>query len=217
MAVMVEDRGLLPSELPVAGGGSDGSAPGGSSALDGRAAAGDPQAAVEAPRFELIGSALDLPAPAEGPRPVALTIDSIGVRDALVRPVGVEPNGDLEVPPAEEVGWYRYGPAPGDAGSAVLAAHIAFDGVDGVFRHLIDVEPGARVEVVFDDGTVAEFEVVGRRQYDKLLLPGDEIFGRAGVPRLALITCGGEFDPVEQSYRDNIVAFAVPVAVLDPS
>ena len=62
--------------------------------------------------------------------------------------VGVEDNGDFEVPGAREVGWYRFGSGPGRAGSTVMAAHINFDGEDGVFRHLDTIETGAVVEVV---------------------------------------------------------------------
>ncbi|HAS13191.1 MAG TPA: hypothetical protein DCS55_22175, partial [Acidimicrobiaceae bacterium] len=57
-----------------------------------------------------------------------LSLPVIGVDGAPVEPVGVEPNGEMEIPPAEEVGWYRFGAAPGESGSAVLAAHIAYDG-----------------------------------------------------------------------------------------
>ena len=50
----------------------------------------------------------------------------------------------MEIPGVDEVGWYRYGAAPGRPGSTVLAAHIAYDGVDGVFRHLDDLGRGRR-------------------------------------------------------------------------
>ena len=148
-------------------------------------------------------------APAAAPVPTALTIDGIGVSSATVRPVGVEPAGDMEIPPAREVGWYRFGPRPGEAGSAVLAAHVAYDGVDGVFRRLVDLRSGDAVTVGFDDGTTQRFVVTRVVQYGKDELP-DELFARDGEPQVALITCGGEFDSDERSYEDNIVAITRP-------
>jgi LPXTG-site transpeptidase (sortase) family protein len=123
--------------------------------------------------------------------------------------VGVEANGDMEIPGVREVGWYRFGSRPGDPGSAVLAAHVAYDGVDGVFRHLGDLRAGDAVEVGLDDGTVRRFVVTDLAQYPKTDLPA-EVFARGGDPRLVLVTCGGEFDPGARHYEDNVVAYARP-------
>jgi LPXTG-site transpeptidase (sortase) family protein len=144
-------------------------------------------------------------------QPVSIQIDKIGVRGARVVDVGVEPSGEMEVPPPLEVGWYQYGPAPGELGSAVLAGHIASGGIDGAFRFLDRLEPGDRFTVSFEDGSDRRFEVTELRQYDKDQLPFNQIFTDEGEPRLALITCGGAFDYSAQSYEDNVVAYAVPV------
>lgn len=147
--------------------------------------------------------------PAEGPAPTGLTIDAIDVSAAPVRPVGVEGDGDMEIPEADEVGWYRFGSRPGEDGATVLAAHIAYDGVDGVFRRLADLRPGDAVSVHLSDGEVRRFVVTALAQHRKEELP-DEVFARGGDPQLVLITCGGEFDDEARRYRDNIVAFARP-------
>ncbi len=148
----------------------------------------------------------------EGPQPIGLTIESLGINVATVIGVGVEENGDMEVPPADEVGWYRYGPAPGQEGSSVLAAHIAYDGVDGVFVNLDDLALGSLLTVEYDDGSTVEFEAVATEQYNKQELPKDPIFARTGEPQLVLITCGGEFNRQVRSYDDNIVVYADPVS-----
>jgi hypothetical protein len=146
---------------------------------------------------------------AAGPEPTALTIGALDVASAPVRPVGVAADGGMEIPPVAEVGWYRFGPRPGAPGSAVLAAHIAYDGVDGVFRHLDDLATGDVVTVALDDGAERRFVVTDVAQYPKSELPAD-VWARAGDPRLVLITCGGEFDEDADSYEDNVVAFASP-------
>lgn len=145
------------------------------------------------------------------PVPVAVTIDGIGVSDARVRDVGVEENGDMEIPGAGEVGWYRFNATPGEEGSAVLAAHISFDGQPGVFRYLDEANVGDRVVIRFDGGATSEFEIVELAQYDKQELPTERVFAKTGDPVLALITCGGDFNRSLRSYEDNVVAYAVPL------
>ncbi|HEX6254446.1 MAG TPA: class F sortase [Euzebyales bacterium] len=145
--------------------------------------------------------------------PTSLTVDAMGVAGSPIDPVGVDPDGKMTVPvDISRIGWYEYGPAPGDdAGSAVLTAHIdSRTQGKGVFYHLDALEAGAIVEVDMSDGTTRAFVVDEIRQIPKVDLPTGDIFRRDGDPRLALITCGGEFDPSSRHYRDNIVVFATP-------
>ena len=150
---------------------------------------------------------LPVPPPA-GPAPAALTIEALGIERAPIIGVGVEDNGDMEIPPADRIGWYRYGPSPGDDGSAVLAAHIAYDGVDGVFVDLVDLAAGSTIDVHYDDGTTTRFVARSTEQYDKDELPRDRVWGRSGPASLVLITCGGDFNRSLRSYDDNIVVYA---------
>lgn len=149
---------------------------------------------------------------ATGPVPVGLHLETIGVDNAPVVPVGVLDNGEMEIPGATEVGWYRFGPSPGEQGSAVLAAHIAYNGRNGLFRKLDQMQPGDSFEVSYDDGTTHRFEVTEIAQYGKTELPFDRIFAKDGEAALVLITCGGTFNESLRSYDDNIVVYAVPSA-----
>jgi hypothetical protein len=143
--------------------------------------------------------------------PVGLRLPAIEV-DAAIEPVGVDEATGLTAVPEDidRVGWYRFGPAPGEQGSAVLLGHVDshVQGIGAFFR-LSSLEPGARVVVVFGDGTSRDFTVVGRRSYPKSALPA-AVFDRTGPPRLALITCGGAFDRATRHYADNVVVYAVP-------
>ncbi|HEX8628405.1 MAG TPA: sortase, partial [Catenuloplanes sp.] len=51
------------------------------------------------------------------------------------------------------------------------------------------------------------YRVVARRTADKQRLPAD-LFARGGPPRLALITCGGDFR--DGHYERNVIVYAVP-------
>jgi len=143
--------------------------------------------------------------------PVRVSVAGVGADRVTVRSVGLEPNGEMEVPPEDEVGWYRYSVAPGAAGSSVLAGHVAFNGRDGAFRALAKVELGARVTVAFADGTERAFTVTAVNRYLKEELP-PTLFRTGGEPVLTLITCGGTFQPSLRSYDSNIVVTAVPVS-----
>lgn len=145
-------------------------------------------------------------------RPVRLSIGELAI-DAPIEVVGYDvENDEMEIPRSAGVaGWYEFSSSPGDEGSAVIAAHVDWNGRRGAFFDLYLSEPGTRVVVEYEDGTTREFEVTAAKQYDKRALPTDEIFTRTGEPVLTLITCGGVFNPAVRSYDDNVVVFAVPV------
>jgi hypothetical protein len=132
--------------------------------------------------------------------------------DNHVRSVGIDDDGELEVPDETEVGWYEYGSAPGLPGSTVLAAHVSWNGAIGPFHDLGTLEPGARVEVEAGDGSTRTYAVVERAIYDKDELPRDRIWRTTGDEMLVMITCGGDYNPDIRRYRQNIVIYAVPVA-----
>lgn len=129
-----------------------------------------------------------------------------------IRSVGIEDDGQLEVPDETEVGWYQYGSAPGLPGSTVLAAHVSWNRTIGPFNQLGKLEPGAQIDVVADDGSTRVYEVVERAVYDKDSLPIDRIWTTTGNETLVLITCGGSYNPDIRRYNQNIVVYAVPIS-----
>ena len=160
------------------------------------------------------GSTAPATAAAEPAPPVRIELPTLGV-DTVVVPVGVDGEGLVEVPQdVSEVGWYRFGPAPGAAtGSAVLTGHVDdhVQGV-GVFGRIGDLGPGDAVRVADESGLTREFSVVSREEWSKGQVPLDRLFDRGGSSRLVLVTCGGTFDSSTLGYDDNIAITAVPVA-----
>lgn len=149
---------------------------------------------------------------AQRPAPVRLTVPALGV-DSVVDPVGVEPDGQMTIPgEVDRVGWYRFGPAPGDDGSAVIAGHVddREQGL-GAMAPLREAAVGQEVVITDAAGTETRWRVVSREVIQKQVLPLDRLFAREGPPRLTLITCGGPFLPEFASYRDNVVVVAEPV------
>jgi len=121
----------------------------------------------------------------------------------------------MEIPQdVSEVGWYKFGPAPGaSVGSALLTGHVddVRQGV-GVFGRIGDLSPGDTVRVTDEAGATREFSVVSREEWSKGEVPLDRLFDRGGSSRLVLITCGGSFNSSTLGYDDNIAITAVPVA-----
>jgi sortase (surface protein transpeptidase) len=147
-----------------------------------------------------------VPAPLPLTDPTRVRVPSIGL-DAPVVPVGLRSDGQMEVPAASDVGWYRLGPAPGDTGSAVLAAHVDYGGQRGAFFDLRSVPVGAEV-FVDGDGTTRRFVVSLREQLPKDAVALERYFTAEGPERLTLITCGGAFDRGAGHYVDNIILTA---------
>ena len=164
------------------------------------------------------------PAPVEAPQrvapPVALRVAAIGA-EAPVVIVGLEPDGAMEIPAdVRTVGWYEpfpgAGVVPGEPGTAVIAGHVdSRTQGRGVFWPLRDLVPGDVVIVDHEDGTSTRWEVESVVRHPKADLPIEEIFTFEGEERLALVTCGGEFDRSVGSYLDNYVVTAVPLRTVD--
>ena len=156
---------------------------------------------------------LDDDEPVAAAAPVRLEIVAIDL-EAPVLPLGVvRATGQMEVPEnVDEVGWYRYGPAPGSPGSAVLAAHVDLAGEGpGVFFHLDRLRVGDLVDVDFDDGTTSTFVVSNSERVPKGELNFDAVFSPVGQPVLRLVTCGGSFNRTIRRYDDNLVITAHPL------
>ncbi|HSL64629.1 MAG TPA: class F sortase, partial [Gaiellaceae bacterium] len=116
--------------------------------------------------------------------------------------------GALRLPGATRTAWYRFGSAPGEPGSTVIAGHVDLAGAPGAFRRLGELDPGELVVVRTADGRAHRYRVVARREYAKERLPA-RVWTRAGRPVLTLVTCGGDYDERARSYAANTVVYAV--------
>jgi LPXTG-site transpeptidase (sortase) family protein len=138
--------------------------------------------------------------------PVRLTIPKINV-DAAVAYMGLTSSGHMEAPKTnEDTGWYKYGPHPGNAGSAVIAGHLGV-GSSAVFTQLGLLVKGDTMSVTDDRGQVVSFVVTGTHAYDNDSEP-TEVFSSSTGAHLNLITCNGVWEPGDKTYTKRLVVFA---------
>ncbi len=149
-------------------------------------------------------------APPLGPaKPATLEIPAIGVRTGEIVDLGLAGDGTLQVPnDAITTGWFTGGPAPGEIGPAVLAGHVDYKKVPGVFVRLKELKTGDEAVVHRKDGVTAVFTVYAVERHPKASFPTEKVYGDTTGPELRLITCGGDFDSSTGNYLDNVVAYA---------
>jgi LPXTG-site transpeptidase (sortase) family protein len=140
--------------------------------------------------------------------PVKLEIPSIGVSAAIQR-VGISKHGTMAVPTNyTDVGWYRYGPFPGERGSAVMAGHLDNGfGLSAVFEHLANLNVGDDVYVLDAKNTRLHFKVTKTAAFDPATDSTQEIFTKNSPPRLNIITCEGTWNAEKKMYSNRLVVF----------
>jgi hypothetical protein len=187
-------------------------------AAEGTPAAAGPSSSVEAPGQAPAGVAGTVPA--DGPIvPVRLSIPSIGV-DAAVESRGTvqyenaftgQPVTGFGVPESmQRTSWWSDGPQPGSGQMAVVLGHEN-DAGSAVFNRLHELRPGDRMTMTDADGAVLTLEVMSDpvTGLDKATSAlADALNGHPSGAGLALVTCGGEYDPEAQASEDNTVVFA---------
>jgi hypothetical protein len=148
--------------------------------------------------------------------PVHLTIPNLGVSVPLTS-LGLNRDGTVSVPTDFAVpGWYRYGPTPGQRGSAVILGHVDSYKGPAVFFYLSHLRPGDPVVVSLADHAVVRFKVIGIREYSKSNFPDKIVYGMRPYSALQLVTCGGVFDRATGHYESNIVVYTTMTSFTRP-
>nr|WP_157554255.1 class F sortase [Herbidospora sakaeratensis] len=170
-----------------------------------------------------VGLNVEVPKPAEkaspGPKvtapksskPLKISIPAVGVNRAKIGTVGVTKKGEIATPSMakpKETAWYKFGPAPGDQGPAVILGHVNTRSGAAVFSRLRDIKRGNKISILRADGKLAVFTVDGVEQVSKKAFPTKRVYGNTITSSLRLITCGGAYNAKTHHYTDNIVVYA---------
>ena len=125
---------------------------------------------------------------AQNIQPLYLYIPSIKLL-SNVQGVGVNEKGNMDVPSGKttNVGWYKYGVAPGGVGTAVIDAHNT-----AAFKTLSKVPLGAEIYVYTSEGKWLKFKVTKAKTYAMKNLSPSTLFAATNSRQINLITCAGQ-------------------------
>lgn len=164
------------------------------------------------------GAATSIPQGDAQARPLqplgTLVMPAIGV-NAPIEPVGRLSDGAMGVPVQRQwdgVGWYKYGPLPGEQGSAVIDGHLDRPGGSpAIFWRLHDLHVGDLVMVVNTSKPTLRFRVIKMAVYRPTDAPLQQIFENDSGKYLNLITCAGTWIPSIHQTTLRLVVYTVLV------
>ncbi len=141
------------------------------------------------------------------PTPRRLVIASINV-NATVEARGLDASRNMETPSDfHDVAWYKLGPAPGEAGNALINGHVNWWTGDAVFTRLGRLRRGDEVTVIRGDGIAIHFKVTGSTVVAANARVAS-LFAPSSSPTLTLITCSGAWNPLTQSDTQRLLVSA---------
>jgi LPXTG-site transpeptidase (sortase) family protein len=145
-------------------------------------------------------------------RPENLSIPSIHVNEKVTI-VGKQADGSADFPKGAHVdqpAWYKYSPAPGEYGAAVIMGHVdTIKSGPSVFFNLGKLKSGEKVMVTRADGKTVVFTISHVQSYPKSEFPTNKVYSaQANGAELRLITCGGAYNQKAHHYTKNIVVSA---------
>jgi sortase (surface protein transpeptidase) len=141
--------------------------------------------------------------------PTELLIPKISLAVPFTDTLRLNDDQTIEVPKVyDKVGWYEFGPSPGEKGPAVILGHV--DSYEGpaIFYSLGRLDTGDEITVQRADGTTVTFVVYAHERYEQDEFPSEKVYGMTNEPELRLITCTGTFNRGEQRYTHNLVVYA---------
>ncbi len=121
--------------------------------------------------------------------------------------VGLETDGQLQAPESwENAGWYAASAKPGQQGLVVMDGHYDTDkGQPAAFWGLKNIKLNDKVVLQDEMGKDFSYTVVDIFYVDIQDPQRNRIFQESDKVELILITCGGVWDSVENTYNKRLV------------
>jgi sortase A len=137
-----------------------------------------------------------------------LKIPKINV-DATIESVGLTSEGAMEAPSGPDtVGWFKFGPRPGELGSSVIDGHSGWkNNIPAVFDNLYKLTVGDKIYIQDENGVTSAFVVRDIQKYKQQAETSAVFNSTDGKVHLNLITCAGSWDESTKSSEDRIVIF----------
>ena len=148
--------------------------------------------------------------------PRYLTIEKLGIYNARILVVGINPSGELGTPNnIFDVGWYESSSKPGAGGTMLIDGHNGGPNVYGVFKELPLLSTGDIIAVERGDGVVFRYSVM-----ENIEVPLDEAdmymatalrSPEVGRESVTLISCTGEWSDARYTYLSRQFTRAILV------
>jgi len=106
-----------------------------------------------------------------------------------------------------DVGWYEYGPKPGDIGNSAIAGHLDSTTAPAVFWRLGTLKAGDKIVITLSNSQTVTFVVQQKVSYAYNDAPIAQVFGPSTTANLNLITCGGSWDAFTKNYSNRTVVY----------
>ena len=142
-------------------------------------------------------------------QPRAIDIPAITVSGFIQR-VDEDKNGHMATPTnISFAGWYVKSALPGQTGVSIINGHVSGRYSDGIFKNLQQLHQGDVIRIQMGDLSWLAYRVTDTTVYKAsnktvLLRP------RTGaISELHLVTCGGRYNKVNQSYNERVLISAV--------
>jgi LPXTG-site transpeptidase (sortase) family protein len=151
-----------------------------------------------------------IPTPTPTPIPLGINIPKINV-NAEIMEVGIVKNTkEMEVPQdADIVGWYKYGPTPGQPGASVLNAHYDTPtGAPAIFYNLTKLQVGDEFYITNDQNKQLKYIVKEIINAPLNNFPIDKIYGERDYSQVTLITCAGVWNASTRLYSNRLAVIA---------
>lgn len=141
--------------------------------------------------------------------PIRLIIPSIDV-SADIEAVGLDRDKNMDVPKnVYNAGWYSLGVRPGERGQAVIDGHFNTPELTpSVFWNLKSLKPNDKIIILDQNGHSYTYIVEKTESIPTADFPISKIFGPSNEARLNLITCAGDFDPLQKTYDQRTVVYS---------
>jgi len=139
--------------------------------------------------------------------PIRLKISKLKI-DAPVKSLGLTSDGAMDTTKGPyDVAWYKFGPRPGEKGSAVIAGHYGRwkNGAISVFNKLNTLVKGDIISVKDDKGVIISFVVRESKLYAPTADATDIFYSNDGKSHLNLVTCVQ--DKISKKYTKRLVVF----------
>lgn len=140
--------------------------------------------------------------------PIRLEIPIINV-DATIDYAGLKSDGTMDIKMSvNEIAWYKFGPLPGEKGSAVIAGHYGhLDGRESMFNDLHKLSKGDKLSIIDSNNKSIIFIVRESRRYDPSANTSDIFTSSDNKSHLNLITCDGAWEKSKNTYSDRLIIF----------